>query len=184
MNCKAGIHGKVGRYGLLAAMSLLLWPATADAHLMSTGLGPFYDGMIHLILSPDDLLGVLAIALLSGLAGARYGRAVLFTLSAAWLLGGLLGLLADTEVGHYLFSRGGRTGGYGSQAAVDPGGRAGFGARSAPRFSQRYGHGPGRRRDPGAFGYCHGRLCGSGPPGRPRCFAACRLDKGGGPGGR
>ena len=98
MNCNTNMPGKAGRYGLLAAMSLLLWPATANAHLMSTGLGPFYDGMTHLILSPDDALGVLAIALLSGLAGARYGRAVLFALSAAWLLGGFFGLSIDTEV--------------------------------------------------------------------------------------
>jgi len=98
MNCNTGMLSQTRCYALLAAISLLVWPATADAHLMSTGLGPFYDGMTHLILSPDDLLGVLAIALLSGLAGARYGRAVLFTLSAAWLLGGLLGLLVNTEV--------------------------------------------------------------------------------------
>ena len=38
------------------ALSLLGWLAPAHAHLMSTGFGPFYDGMTHLILSPDDLL--------------------------------------------------------------------------------------------------------------------------------
>ena len=32
---------------------------------MSTGFGPFYDGVIHLTLSPDDLLGVLALSLLA-----------------------------------------------------------------------------------------------------------------------
>jgi hydrogenase/urease accessory protein HupE len=52
---------------------------------------------MHLALSPDDLLGVLAIALLSGLVGARHGRAALFTLSATWLVGGLLGLQFDKE---------------------------------------------------------------------------------------
>jgi hydrogenase/urease accessory protein HupE len=98
MKGKIGMMGQTSRYVLLAGASLLVWPATAEAHLMSTGLGPFYDGMTHLILSPDDLLGVLGIALLSGLAGARYGRAVLFTLSPAWLVGGLFGLQIDTEI--------------------------------------------------------------------------------------
>jgi len=48
----------------------------------------------------------------------------------------------------------------------------------------RPGHGAGRRRDPGAFGHCHGRFSGSGPGSRVRGFATCRLDTGSGPGGR
>jgi hydrogenase/urease accessory protein HupE len=79
-------------------MSPLVWPATAHAHLVSSGFGPFYDGVIHLSMSPDDLLGVLAIALLSGLLGARHGRAALFLLTAAWLVGGSFGLQAGREV--------------------------------------------------------------------------------------
>jgi urease accessory protein len=75
-----------------------LWPTTAHAHLMSTGFGPFYDGVIHLALSPDDLLAVLALSLLAGLAGASHGRAVLFGLTAAWLIGGLTGLQLDQEI--------------------------------------------------------------------------------------
>jgi hydrogenase/urease accessory protein HupE len=54
--------------------------------------------MTHLAMSPDDLLGVLAIAMLSGLVGKQHGRAVLFTLTTAWLLGGLCGLQIDSEV--------------------------------------------------------------------------------------
>ena len=72
------------RWTLLAAMCLLVRPSIAYAHLVSTGFGPFYDGIMHLVLSPDNLLGVLAIALLSGLVGARHGRAVLFTLSSGF----------------------------------------------------------------------------------------------------
>ena len=37
----------------LAAAALLTWPAAADAHLVTTGLGPFYDGVTHLFLSPN-----------------------------------------------------------------------------------------------------------------------------------
>ncbi len=83
---------------LLAAMFPLVWPSTAHAHLVSSGFGPFYDGVIHLSMSPDDLLGVLAIALLSGLLGARHGRAALFLLTAAWLVGGSFGLQVGREV--------------------------------------------------------------------------------------
>jgi len=75
-----------------------LWPKTAYAHLMSTGFGPFYDGVIHLIMSPDDLLGVFALSLLAGLAGALHGRSVLFSLTAAWLIGGLIGLQLYQEI--------------------------------------------------------------------------------------
>ena len=98
MKAKSCIFDWSWRWILLATTCLLVWPATACAHLVSTGFGPFYDGIMHLALSPDDLLGVLAIALLSGLIGARHGRTVLFMLSATWLVGGLLGLQFDKEI--------------------------------------------------------------------------------------
>jgi hydrogenase/urease accessory protein HupE len=98
MKAKSCIFDWSWRWILLATTCLLVWPATACAHLVSTGFGPFYDGIMHLVLSPDNLLGVLAIALLSGLVGARHGKAALFTLSATWLAGGLLGLQFDKEI--------------------------------------------------------------------------------------
>jgi hydrogenase/urease accessory protein HupE len=79
------------RWAALAAAGLLL-PAAAQAHLVSTGLGPFYDGLSHFVLTPEDLLPALALALLVGLNGARAGRTTLFVLPAAWLAGGLAGL--------------------------------------------------------------------------------------------
>lgn len=88
----------VCQYGSVLVGLMSLWPETAYAHLMSTGFGPFYDGVIHLTLSPDDLLGVLGLSLLAGLAGASHGRAVLFSLTAAWLIGGLTGLQLDQEI--------------------------------------------------------------------------------------
>ncbi len=57
------------------------------AHLMNTGLGPFYDGLAHLFTTPEDLLPVLALSLLSGLRGPRGGRTALFVLPPAWLVG-------------------------------------------------------------------------------------------------
>jgi hydrogenase/urease accessory protein HupE len=83
---------------ILTAFMVFLWPATASAHLVSTGFGPFYDGITHLAMSPDDLLSVLAIAFLSGLLGTRYGRVTLFALPLTWLIGGLIGIQFDQEI--------------------------------------------------------------------------------------
>lgn len=65
---------------------------SAHAHLMNTGFGPFYDGLTHLFVTPEDLLPVIALALLAGLRGPRFGRAVLFVLPAAWLVGAVAGI--------------------------------------------------------------------------------------------
>jgi hydrogenase/urease accessory protein HupE len=78
----------------LAAACLQLAPVPARAHLVSTGIGPIYDGIAHLFVSFEDLLPVIAIALLAGLNGPRAGRWVLFTLPLIWLLGGVAGTLA------------------------------------------------------------------------------------------
>jgi hydrogenase/urease accessory protein HupE len=84
---------------LLAPLTagLLALPGAAQAHLVTSGLGPFYDGALHLLLSPGDLLGVLALALLAGLRGARAGRLAVIVLPLAWLLAGLLGLTLAFE---------------------------------------------------------------------------------------
>ncbi len=77
---------------MVAAM--LVWatyPAQADAHLVHSGLGPFYDGVAHLFVTPEDVLAVVALALLAGLGGKACGRVVLFVLPAAWLAGALAG---------------------------------------------------------------------------------------------
>ena len=70
---------------------LLALPSVAWAHLATTGLGPVYDGITHLLLSPDDLVPVLAMAMLAGLNGPAAGRRTLFALTLAWLAGGLAG---------------------------------------------------------------------------------------------
>lgn len=75
----------------LAATALLLWSSDARAHLATTGLGPIYDGISHLFLSVDDLLAVLAIALLAGLNGPTAARWTCFVLPLAWWVGGTLG---------------------------------------------------------------------------------------------
>jgi urease accessory protein len=67
------------------------WPTPAEAHLVTTGLGPVYDGISHVLLSPDDLLPVLVMGLLAGLNGPVAGRRALFMLTIAWLVGGHAG---------------------------------------------------------------------------------------------
>ena len=60
----------------------------AQAHLVTTGLGPVYDGAAHFVLSPEDLVPLLALALLAGLRGPAAGRAALFAVTVFWLVGG------------------------------------------------------------------------------------------------
>lgn len=78
------------------AFTCVMFAFPAEAHLNSTGMGPFYDGLMHFLMSPEDILPVLALALLAGLRGAAYGRRALFVLPTAWLLGGILGLAITT----------------------------------------------------------------------------------------
>jgi hydrogenase/urease accessory protein HupE len=79
---------------LAAALALILIAAEpAHAHLMNTGFGPFYDGLTHLFVSPEDLLPVVALTLLAGLRGPRFGRAVLFALPTAWFAGTVAGFV-------------------------------------------------------------------------------------------
>jgi len=76
----------------VAIIVLAVVPSLAEAHLVTTGLGPFYDGAMHLLLSPGDLLGLLAAALLAGLRGTRAGRLTILVLPSVWYLSGLIGL--------------------------------------------------------------------------------------------
>lgn len=72
----------------------LLGCGPAEAHLNATGMGPVYDGLMHFLSSPEDLVPALALALLAGLRGAAFGRRAMLTLPLAWLLGSLVGLSA------------------------------------------------------------------------------------------
>jgi hydrogenase/urease accessory protein HupE len=77
---------------VIGGLALASCPSSAEAHLVTTGLGPLYDGLLHVALTPEDLVPVLALALLAGLRGVTHGRRALFVLPAAWLLGGVIGL--------------------------------------------------------------------------------------------
>jgi hypothetical protein len=91
---------------ICAATTVLIaiCPAPAEAHLNATGMGPVYDGMAHFLMSPEDVVPVLALALLVGMRGASYGRRALFVLPAAWLLGGFVGLPESATNGSAVLS--------------------------------------------------------------------------------
>lgn len=94
MNRDEPLFRRIRRSWIASAVTLGLVASarSADAHLVTTGLGPLYDGLVHFVLAPEDLVPTLALAAFAGLRGAVHGRQVLFTLPTAWLLGGLLGL--------------------------------------------------------------------------------------------
>ena len=82
-------HSGTRSFLVTIAFALIAAPA-AQAHLMNTGFGPFYDGLMHFLMTPEDLLPVIALALFAGLRGPRFGRIVLFSLPLAWLTGSIV----------------------------------------------------------------------------------------------
>jgi hypothetical protein len=84
-------------FSVLVVLTDFLFPFDAAAHLVTTGMGPVYDGIGHLLLTPEDLVPVIAVALLAGLRGKIPGRRALFFLPVAWLGGGFAGLMASSE---------------------------------------------------------------------------------------
>jgi hydrogenase/urease accessory protein HupE len=77
---------------------VVLVPSPVEAHLVTTGLGPYYDGIGHLLVTPQDLLPLMALALLGGLAGPDRARQLLFAVPVAWFAGGLAGLTQSQEI--------------------------------------------------------------------------------------
>jgi urease accessory protein len=49
------------RRAVIAASFGLAIPRHAHAHLVTTGVGPFYDGVAHFVVSIEELLPVLAL---------------------------------------------------------------------------------------------------------------------------
>ncbi|MBP1688709.1 MAG: HupE/UreJ family protein [Deltaproteobacteria bacterium] len=87
-----------GWEGGVALAALLCIPSRASAHLVTTGMGPVYDGIAHLLQSPDDIVPVIALALYAGLRGAAAGRRAMFLLPIAWFIGGLAGSHVPGEI--------------------------------------------------------------------------------------
>lgn len=93
----ARLGGKAGAVTALTAALVLRWPATARAHLVSTGMGPFYDGIGHLLVTPQDLIPALMLALYAGLRGTGHGRRAVFCLPLGWIIGGLAAARATAQ---------------------------------------------------------------------------------------
>lgn len=79
------------RLRVLTAIAGALLAAPAQAHLVETGFGAFYDGIAHVAVTPADLLLVLALALYAGQRGTQAARWTLLALPIAWLAGGVAG---------------------------------------------------------------------------------------------
>ena len=73
-------------------LAFALSATRAEAHLVTTGLGPVYDGIGHFCLSPEDALPVVGLALLAGMRGPQSGRWALLMLPLAWVAGGIAAL--------------------------------------------------------------------------------------------
>ena len=93
--CLEDCRMKRARLAILATATAVfcLWPPPASAHLNSTGMGPVYDGLLHFLLSPEDIVPVVALAMFAGLRGPEYGRRALFLLPASWFVGCFLGTM-------------------------------------------------------------------------------------------
>lgn len=74
---------------MIAFFALLCLTQTANAHLVTTGAGPFYDGTAHFFLTFEEILPVVALSLFAGLRGPRFGRWVIAVLPISWIIGGL-----------------------------------------------------------------------------------------------
>ena len=112
----------------LAGLVLALSSGDAEAHMITTGLGPVYDGVAHFALTPEDIIPVVGLAVLAGLRGPAHGRWALFVLSAFWLVGGAAGLLIARPARGFhrgLVAPAGRRPRRGGRAAVFMGGRRG-----------------------------------------------------------
>lgn len=88
---------RLKRWNAGVAIMLALLPCFAHAHLVNTGLGPVYDGITHLFITPEDLLTVITLALYCGLSGASASRLGMFAFPVAWCIGGLIGLTTTID---------------------------------------------------------------------------------------
>lgn len=86
------------RAGLpVLALGAALLPGAADAHAAGEGIRGFHAGLLHPFLSPAPVLGLLALALLLGLAWPR-GAGAGFAAAAAGLAGGVAAGLSGLPV--------------------------------------------------------------------------------------
>ena len=87
---------RISQASALVLLMLALTPSRAAAHLVTTGMGPVYDGIGHLLLTPEDLVPVLAMIAV-GIWGGQLGNPALWLLPVTFpmvmSMGAMLGLL-------------------------------------------------------------------------------------------
>lgn len=69
----------------------MTFQASTLAHIVTTGLGPFYDGFTHLVLSLEDAIPFFALGLLAGMRSSQDAKRALAVLVPAILISALLG---------------------------------------------------------------------------------------------
>lgn len=67
-------------------------------HLVQTGFGGFYDGMVHSVVTPEDGMVMVALGLLSALGGKDRARVLVVAMPLAWFVAGA-GALMFPSVG-------------------------------------------------------------------------------------
>ena len=80
--------------GVLLAVALCA-PTPSYAHLVNSGLGPFYDGALHLMLTPMELVGLVTLSLFAASQGAEAGRLLVIVTPIAWFLAGSVGAFSQ-----------------------------------------------------------------------------------------
>lgn len=83
--------GRTKAFRAVVAAVVLGHTRAANAHLVSTDLGPFYDGAAHPLVSPQDMLTILGLSILAAYGGAISGRRLVVSLTLAWAAGVCVG---------------------------------------------------------------------------------------------
>ena len=80
-----------GSRWIWVGLLLIAVPSTGSAHLVDSGVAPFYDGWMHFWYSPLDWLPVFALGLIGGFSGRNTARYMFCGLTSGWIAGAWIG---------------------------------------------------------------------------------------------
>lgn len=82
------------RWAALAAtaIALLFSALPARAHMVTTGIGPLFDGIVHSFTAFEDAIVMAAVAILAGMSGKPAARLAALVFPLAWAAGLLFGI--------------------------------------------------------------------------------------------
>jgi hypothetical protein len=98
----------------------------SHAHLVNSGLGPFYDGALHLVLTPMDLVGLVTLSLFAASQGAVAGRLLVIVAPIARFLAGAVALFSQMSASFAIANAG---------ALVLLGGSVALGLKTSPTIA-------------------------------------------------